>query len=108
MLAANKGIIDQVSVHSVETTVERLKNILQSKGITLFAVIDHSGEAEKVGMRMPPPKLLIFGSPKAGTPLMLAAPSIALDLPLKALVWGRPRREGLGVLQQLGISQRKT
>jgi uncharacterized protein (DUF302 family) len=55
MLAANKGIIDQVSVHSVETTVERLKNILQSKGITLFAVIDHSGEAEKVGMRMPPP-----------------------------------------------------
>ena len=87
MPAANKGIIDQVSVHSVETTVERLKNILQSKGITLFAVIDHSGEAEKVGMRMPPTKLLIFGSPKAGTPLMLAAPSIALDLPLKALVW---------------------
>ena len=60
MLAANKGIIDQVSVHSVETTVERLKNILQSKGITLFAVIDHSGEAEKVGMRMPPHQVVDF------------------------------------------------
>jgi uncharacterized protein (DUF302 family)/uncharacterized membrane protein YidH (DUF202 family) len=84
---ANKGIIDQPSNHSVEQTVERLRNILQSKGVTLFALIDHSGEAEKVGMKMPPTKLLIFGSPKAGTPLMLAAPSIAIDLPLKILVW---------------------
>jgi uncharacterized protein (DUF302 family) len=67
--------------------VENLKNILQAKGITIFAVIDHSGEAEKVGMKMPPTKLLIFGSPKAGTPLMLAAPSIAIDLPRKILVW---------------------
>ncbi len=86
-LAENKGITVQASTHSAETTVERLKNILQSKGSTLFAVIDHSGEAEKVGMKMRPTKLLIFGSPKAGTPVMLAAPSIALDLPLKALVW---------------------
>lgn len=86
-LAGNKGITIQASTHSAETTVERLKNILQSKGSTLFAVIDHSGEAEKVGMKMRPTKLLIFGSPKAGTPVMLAAPSIALDLPLKALVW---------------------
>src|SRR6267142_1232566 len=86
-LAGNKGITIQASIHSAETTVERLKNILQSKGSTLFAVIDHSGEAEKVGMKMRPTKLLIFGSPKAGTPVMLAAPSIALDLPLKALVW---------------------
>jgi uncharacterized protein (DUF302 family) len=60
---------------------------LQSKGVVLFAVIDHSGEAAKVGMTMPPTKLLIFGNPKAGTPLMLAAPSIAIDLPLKILVW---------------------
>jgi len=84
---ANKGIIDKPSNHSVEETVDRLKNILQSKGVTLFAVIDHSGEAEKVGMKMRPTKLLIFGSPKAGTPLMLASPSVAIDLPLKILVW---------------------
>jgi len=85
--AADKGIVSIPSNHSVDETVDRLKNILQSKGVTLFAVIDHSGEAEKVGMKMPPTKLLIFGSPKAGTPLMLAAPSIAIDLPLKILVW---------------------
>ena len=85
--AGGKGIIDKLSNHSVDQTVEKLKNILQSKGITLFALVDHSGEAEKAGMKMPPTKLLIFGSPKAGTPLMLAAPSIAIDLPLKILVW---------------------
>ncbi|HEX4541777.1 MAG TPA: DUF302 domain-containing protein [Candidatus Acidoferrum sp.] len=83
----NKGIIDKPSNHSVEQTVEKLKTILQSKGVTLFAVVDHSGEAEKVEMKMRPTKLLIFGSPKAGTPLMLAASSIAIDLPLKILVW---------------------
>jgi uncharacterized protein (DUF302 family) len=81
------GIVDVPSNHSVDETVDRLKNILQSKGVTLFALIDHSGEAAKVGMKMPPTKLLIFGSPKAGTPLMLASPSIAIDLPLKILVW---------------------
>ncbi len=83
----NNGLIDKPSNHSVQQTVEKLKNILQSKGVTLFALVDHSGEAEKVGMKMRPTKLLIFGSPKAGTPLMLAAPSIAIDLPLKILVW---------------------
>jgi uncharacterized protein (DUF302 family) len=82
-----KGIIDKPSRHSVDETVEKLKNILQAKGVALFALVDHSGEAEKVGMKMRPTKLLIFGSPKAGTPLMLAAPSIAIDLPLKILVW---------------------
>lgn len=81
------GIVDKPSNHSVEETVDRLKNILQSKGVTLFALVDHSGEAEKAGMRMPPTKLLILGNPKAGTPLMLAVPSIAIDLPLKILVW---------------------
>ena len=81
------GIVDIRSSHSVEQTVEKLKGILQAKGVTLFALVDHSGEAEKVGLKMPPTKLLIFGSPKAGTPLMLAAPSIAIDLPLKILVW---------------------
>ena len=88
---ATEGIIDKPSHHSVGETVERLKNILQAKGVTLFALIDHSGEAEKVGMKMPPTKLLIFGSPKGGTPLMLAAPSIAIDLPLKILVWEDPQ-----------------
>ena|SRR3984957_2639629 len=85
-IATSKGIIEKPSNHSVDGTVERLKNILQSKGVTLFALVDHSGEAEKAGMKMPPTKLLIFGSPKAGTPLMLAAPSVAIDLPLKILV----------------------
>jgi uncharacterized protein (DUF302 family) len=82
-----RGIVDKPSNHSVDQTVDKLKAILQSKGVTLFALVDHSGEAEKVGMKMPPTRLLIFGSPKAGTPLMLAAPSIAIDLPLKILVW---------------------
>jgi uncharacterized protein (DUF302 family) len=81
------GIVDVPSNHSVDETVARVKNILQSKGITLFCLIDHSGEAEKVGLKMPPTKLLIFGSPKTGTPLMLASPSVAIDLPLKILVW---------------------
>ena len=84
---AGKGIITKPSNHSVDETVDKLKNILQTKGVTLFALVDHSGEAEKVGMKMHPTKLLIFGSPKAGTPLMLAAPSAAIDLPLKILVW---------------------
>jgi uncharacterized protein (DUF302 family)/uncharacterized membrane protein YidH (DUF202 family) len=84
---AEKGIIDKLSHHSVEETVGRLTTILQTKGVNLFALVDHSGEAEKVGMRMRPTKLLIFGSPKAGTPLMQASPSIAIDLPLKILVW---------------------
>jgi len=80
------GIVKMPSNHSVDETVDRLQNILRSKEITLFAIIDHSGEAAKVGMEMPPTKLLIFGNPKGGTPLMLAAPSVALDLPLKILV----------------------
>lgn len=85
--AAGNGIVSVPSNHSVDQTVEKLATILKSKGVTLFAVVDHSGEAEKVGMKMRPTKLLIFGNPKAGTPLMLAAPSIAIDLPLKILVW---------------------
>jgi uncharacterized protein (DUF302 family) len=85
-MSAN-GIIDIVSNHSVDEVVEKLKGILSAKSVTLFALVDHSGEAAKAGMTMPPTKLLIFGSPKAGTPLMLASPSIAIDLPLKILVW---------------------
>jgi len=82
----NNGIASKPSARSVDETVAHLKMILDAGGITLFALVDHSGEAAKVGMTMPPTKLLIFGSPKAGTPLMLASPSIALDLPLKLLI----------------------
>ena len=82
-----KGMVDVPSNHSVDETVGKLKTILQAKGVTLFALIDHSGEAEKVGMKMLPTRLLIFGNPKSGTPIMLAAPSSAIDLPLKILVW---------------------
>jgi uncharacterized protein (DUF302 family) len=81
-----EGIVKIPSHHLVDETVDKLKAILKSKGVTLFALVDHSGEAEKVGMKMPPTKLLIFGNPKAGTPLMLASPSVAIDLPLKILV----------------------
>jgi len=85
-LASDPGIVNVRSNHSVDQTVENLTNILQAKGVSLFALVDHSGEAEKVGLRMPPTKLLIFGSPRAGTPLMLAAPTCAIDLPLKVLI----------------------
>ena len=86
-LNAGKGIIDAPSNHSVDQTVDKLKGLLEAKGVNLFALVDHSGEAAKVGMKMRPTKLLIFGSPKAGTPVMLAAPSSAIDLPLKILIW---------------------
>ena len=82
-----KGLIDIPSSHSVDETVTKLEGILQAKRITLFALVDHSGEAAKAGMKMRPTKLLIFGNPRAGTPVMLAAPSSAIDLPLKILVW---------------------
>jgi uncharacterized protein (DUF302 family) len=84
---SGQGIVDIASHHSVDATVEMIRGILAAKGVTLFALVDHSGEAEKVGMKMRPTKLLIFGNPKAGTPVMQAAPSIAIDLPLKILVW---------------------
>ena len=80
------GFITISAAHSVDETVEKLRQILQAKGVTLFAIIDHSGEAAKAGLIMPNTKLIIFGNPKAGTPAMLAAPSIAIDLPLKILV----------------------
>jgi uncharacterized protein (DUF302 family) len=81
-----EGIVTKLSHHSVDETVAKLKTVLQTKGVKLFALVDHSGEAAKVGLKMPNTKLLIFGNPKGGTPLMLASPSIAIDLPLKILV----------------------
>lgn len=82
----DNGLVQIVSRHSVEETLRRLQAAFTEKGLQVFADIDHSGEAEKVGLKMRPTKVLIFGSPKAGTPLMMAAPSLAIDLPLKALV----------------------
>jgi uncharacterized protein (DUF302 family) len=81
------GIISKPTNRTVDETVAKIKTTLQTKGVKLFAVIDHSGEAETAGFKMPPTKLLIFGNPKGGTPLMLAAPTVAIDLPLKLLVW---------------------
>lgn len=88
----SRGITEIPSNHSVDETVAKLKGILDAKGVTLFALVDHSGEAEKAGLEMPPTKLLIFGSPKAGTPIMLDTPGAAIDLPLKILV----RQDGDG------------
>jgi uncharacterized protein (DUF302 family) len=84
---AINGIISQPSPYSVTETVERLEAILQAKGITIFARIDQRAEAEKVGLSLRPTQLLLFGNPEAGTPLMVAEPTIALDLPLKILAW---------------------
>jgi uncharacterized protein (DUF302 family) len=81
------GIVTIAGHHPVDEIVTKLEQILKAKGVKLFALVDHSGEADKAGMHMPPTKLLIFGNPKAGTPLMLATPGIAIDLPLKILVW---------------------
>ena len=86
MAGQERGITEIPSNHSVDKTVERLRGLIAAKEVKLFALVDHSGEAEKAGLKMPPAKLLIFGNPKAGTPLMLAAPSIAIDLPLKILI----------------------
>jgi uncharacterized protein (DUF302 family) len=84
---ADNGVVTIPSNHSVDDTVSRVQELLRDKGIALFALVDHSGEAAKVGMPMRPTKLLIFGSPRAGTPVMIASPRAAIDLPLKLLVW---------------------
>lgn len=85
-MAEKNGLIKVVSSYSVEDTIKRLNAAFAEKGMKVFAVIDHSGEAERVGLKMRPTKVVIFGSPKGGTPLMVAAPSLAIDLPLRALV----------------------
>lgn len=85
-LNVRAGLVSMKSSHSVDETVRRIEDLITAQEVKLFAVIDHSGEAEKAGLHMPNTKLLIFGHPKAGTPIMIAAPSAALDLPLKLLV----------------------
>jgi uncharacterized protein (DUF302 family) len=85
--AAENGMIHLTSPYSVPETLRRLESLLQARGLAIFSRIDHSGEAEKAGLKMRPTELLIFGSPKQGTPLMVASPTLAIDLPLKALAW---------------------
>jgi uncharacterized protein (DUF302 family) len=85
--AASNGIVTLAGHRSVDATVAKVKALLEAKNVKLFALIDHSGEALKAGMKMPNTKLMIFGNPAGGTPAMLAAPTLALDLPLKILVW---------------------
>ncbi len=80
------GLEQVASRYSVDETVARIESVFGQKGLQVFTVIDHSGEAEKIGLKMRPTKVVIFGSPKGGTPLMVAVPSLAIDLPLKALV----------------------
>jgi uncharacterized protein (DUF302 family) len=81
------GVIQLRSQHSVSATIDRLEALLKQRGILVFARIDFSGDAERAGLRMPAEQMLIFGNPKAGTPLMVAAPTAGLDLPLKMLAW---------------------
>ncbi len=83
----DNGLVHLRSPYSVPETLKRLESALHAKNLTVFARVDHSGEAEKVGLTMRPTQLIIFGSPKAGTPLMVASPTLAIDLPLKALAW---------------------
>ncbi|HEV2401723.1 MAG TPA: DUF302 domain-containing protein [Candidatus Sulfotelmatobacter sp.] len=85
-MPVHNGLIQLASKHSADETLRRLEAAFAEKGLKVFSIVDHSGEAEKVGLKMPATKVIIFGSPKAGTPLMLAAPSLAIDLPLKVLV----------------------
>ena len=87
MTLPDNGMVHVKSPYSVPETLKRLETILQTKNLTVFARIDHSGEAEKVGLKMRPTQLIIFGNPKGGTPPMVAAPTLAIDLPLKALAW---------------------
>jgi uncharacterized protein (DUF302 family) len=87
---APDGVVTKTSGRPVPETLERLQFAVQEQGLMVFALVDHSGQAAKVGLAMPDTKLLIFGSPAGGTPIMLAAPLAALDLPLKVLVWENP------------------
>src|SRR5579864_8044239 len=83
----DNGMVHLSSPYKVPETLKRLDSVLQSRGLAVFARIDHSGEAEKVSLKMHATQLILFGSPKGGTPVMVASPTIAIDLPLKALIW---------------------
>lgn len=85
--AVGAGVITKLSSRSVEDTVARLTDVVQARGINVFAVIDHSGAADSVGLQLRDTKVVVFGNPKGGTPAMVEVPVVALDLPLKVLVW---------------------
>ena len=87
MFDSNRGLVHLSSPHSVSETLARLEGVVRSKGIPILARIDHSGDAARVGLKMNAAELLIFGNARAGTPLMVASPTLAIDLPLKALAW---------------------
>jgi uncharacterized protein (DUF302 family) len=89
---AKNGVVSKRSAHSVDETLKRIEDLLHEKNVNVVAVVDHSGAAAKAGLQMPPTKLIIFGNAKGGTPLMLAAPTVAIDLPLKILVWEDGRK----------------
>ena len=101
-----EGIVTRPSPFSVEETLERLQEAIHSRNLSLFAHIDHSGEAKHVGLTMQEAHVLIFGSPKGGTPLMIASPLLALDLPLKVLVWQSEGESGLGEFYQRRLPER--
>ncbi|HEY6515508.1 MAG TPA: DUF302 domain-containing protein [Steroidobacteraceae bacterium] len=84
------GLVKLQSQHPVSTTIDRLEALLKERAILVFARIDFSGDAERAGLKMPAEQMLIFGNPKAGTPLMVAAPAAGIDLPLKMLAWETP------------------
>jgi uncharacterized protein (DUF302 family) len=86
-MATGKGVVSKPSAHSVEETIDRLEAVLREKNVQVFARIDQRAEAKKAGLDMPAMELLIFGNPKAGTPLMIAEPTLGIDLPLKAMAW---------------------
>jgi uncharacterized protein (DUF302 family) len=87
MTTQDQGLTSIASTRSVDDTVTKIESILKEKSVKIFTIIDHSGEAKQAGLEMHPTKVVIFGNPKGGTPLMLAAPTTAIDLPLKLLVW---------------------
>lgn len=84
---ANNGLISLESAYTVKETADRFQNIIKSKGLTLFARIDHSGNAKKANLSLAPTEVILFGNPKVGTPLMQCTPTVAIDLPQKVLVW---------------------
>ncbi|HMI52359.1 MAG TPA: DUF302 domain-containing protein [Candidatus Saccharimonadales bacterium] len=86
-VASEKGIIEISSPYSFEESLKRIEEKIREKGLTVFCVVDHSGAAEKAGLQMPPTKVLLFGNPHGGTPVMVASPTSAIDLPLKVLLW---------------------
>ena len=106
MSSQSSDVVTKPSPWSVDETVSRLVATVAEKGLKLFGVIDHSGEAAAAGLELRDTKLVIFGSPTAGTPVMAAAPLAALDLPLKALVWADGDRTSVSYTKPATLAAR--